>query len=218
MNPDASTAVLVFAKAPEPGRVKTRLAAHIGEGPAAVLAARLALRALATTCAAGIGPVELWCAPDTGHPFFDVCRRRHDVGLRTQTGPDLGARMAHALGTALSAHSGAILVGTDVPSMTVEDLRQAAAALAAGDDAVFGPAEDGGYWLVGLRRVADEVFASVPWSTDTVLAMTRQRCAALGWRVSEIATRWDVDRPEDLARLRADPQASALVAQLPHAA
>lgn len=112
----------------------------------------------------------------------------------------------------------AILVGTDVPSMMVDDLRQAAAALAAGDDPVLGPAEDGGYWLVGMRRMADAVFADVPWSTDVVLAATLQRCIALGWRVAEIATRWDVDRPEDIERLRADPHAAELAAQLPYAA
>lgn len=218
MNPDTRPTVLVFAKAPEPGRVKTRLAVQIGEGPAAVLAARLALRALATAQAATIGPVQLWCAPDATHPFFDVCRRRHDVELHPQSGPDLGARMAHALRAALERYPAAILVGTDVPTMTVDDLRQAAAALAAGDDAVFGPAEDGGYWLVGMRRVADEVFSDVPWSTDGVLEATRQRCSALGWRVAEVARRWDVDRPEDLERLRADPNAAALAAQLPHAA
>ncbi len=218
MNPDARTAVLVFAKAPEPGQVKTRIAAQIGEGPAAVLAARLALRAIETACAAAIGPVELWCAPDVTHPFFDVCRRRHEVALREQIGLNIGARMAHALRAALEGHPAAILVGTDVPSMMSEDLRQAANALAAGDDAVFGPAEDGGYWLVGLRRVADEVFDGMPWSTDAVLSMTRERCAALGWRTSEVATRWDVDRPEDLVRVRADPQAALLVARLPHAA
>jgi rSAM/selenodomain-associated transferase 1 len=218
MNPDARTAVLVFAKAPEPGQVKTRLAARIGAGPAAVLAARLTLRALATTRAADVGPVELWCAPDMAHPFFELCRRRHDVLLREQSGADLGARMAHALRAALAHHPAAILVGTDVPCMNVEDLRGAAAALVAGADAVFGPAEDGGYWLVGLRRVADDVFSAVPWSTDAVLGVTRQRCAGLGWRVEEIATRWDVDRPEDLERLRADPVAAVLAAQLPHAA
>lgn len=218
MNPDSRPALLVFAKAPEPGRVKTRLAAQIGEGAAAVLAARLALRTLATARTANIGPVQLWCAPDATHPFFDVCHRRHGVELHPQSGPDLGARMAHALRSALEYHPAAILVGTDVPTMTVDDLREAAAALAAGDDAVFGPAEDGGYWLVGMRRMADEVFNDVPWSTDGVLEATRQRCNALGWRVAEVARRWDVDRPEDFERLRADPHAAALAEQLPYAA
>lgn len=218
MNPEASTAVLVFAKAPEPGRVKTRIAAQIGAGPAAVLAARLALRAIGTACAAAIGPVELWCAPDETHPFFDTCRRRHEVTLRAQCGPDLGIRMAHALRAALERHPAAILVGTDVPSMTPGDMRQAASLLKGGADAVFGPAEDGGYWLVGLRCVVDEVFDGMPWGSDGVLAMTRARCTGLGWRIAEVATHWDVDRPADLVRLRTDPQGAILASQLPHTA
>lgn len=218
MVPEARPAVLVFAKAPEPGQVKTRLAASIGPGPAAVLAARLALRAVATACDAGVGPVQVWCAPDRTHPFFDVCRRRHGVALHDQVGPDLGVRMGHALAFALRQHAAAILVGTDVPSMTADDLRLAAAALASGDDAVFGPAEDGGYWLIGVRRMADRVFEGMAWGTGTVLEDTRRRCDDLGWKVSAVATRWDVDRPEDLERLRGDPQAAGLAAQLPRAA
>jgi len=217
MDPEG-IAVLVFAKAPEPGRVKTRLAAELGEGPAAVLAARLALRTLEVVREAGIGPVELWCAPDTTHPFFDVCRRRHGVALRAQCGGNLGQRMAHALRAALANHSAAVLVGTDVPAMTVGDLRTAATALSSGHDAVFGPAEDGGYWLIGTRTVDDALFDGMPWGTDRVWEATRDRCRALGLRVAEIATHWDVDRPEDLERLRADPATAALAARLPRAA
>ncbi|MEO8038839.1 MAG: TIGR04282 family arsenosugar biosynthesis glycosyltransferase [Betaproteobacteria bacterium] len=218
MNPDARPAVLLFAKAPEPGQVKTRLAPELGNGAAAVLAARLTLRALETAYEADVGPVELWCAPDTTHPFFDVCRRRHGVPLRAQSGTDIGVRMAHALRAALADHRAALLIGTDVPAMTAPDLRAAATALASDHDAVFGPAEDGGYWLVGLKAVDDALFVDLPWGTAQVLAATRERCAALGLRVAEVATRWDVDRPEDLTRLLADPATAALAAQLPRAA
>lgn len=218
MSPDARTAILVFAKAPDPGKVKTRLASHIGEGPAAVLAARLALRTVATARAAGVGDVELWCAPDTVHPFFDLCRRRHGVALHGQVGADLGSRMNHALRSALERAPAAILIGSDIPTMSPADLRAAASSLAAGDDAVFGPAEDGGYWLIGLRRVDDTVFADQPWGSSNVLSRARARCAALRWRVTEVATRWDVDRPEDFERLRHDPTMTALVASFRNAA
>lgn len=218
MSPDARTAILVFAKAPDPGKVKTRLASHIGEGPAAVLAARLALRTVATAREADLGEVELWCAPDTVHPFFDLCRRRHGVALHGQVGDDLGSRMNHALRSALERAPAAILIGSDIPTMSPADLRAAASSLAAGDDAVFGPAEDGGYWLIGLRRVDDTVFADQPWGSSNVLSQARARCAALRWRVTEVATRWDVDRPEDFERLCHDPTMTALVASFRNAA
>ncbi|MBX9632623.1 MAG: TIGR04282 family arsenosugar biosynthesis glycosyltransferase [Burkholderiales bacterium] len=218
MSPDARTTILVFAKAPDPGKVKTRLASHIGEGPAAVLAARLALRTLATACEAGVGDVELWCAPDTVHPFFDLCRRRHGVALHVQVGDDLGARMNHALNSALQRTPAAILIGSDIPGLAPTDLRLAAASLAAGDDAVFGPAEDGGYWLIGLSKVDEAIFADMPWGGSNVLSATRERCGALGWSVTEIATRWDVDRPEDFERLRQDPTFAALTVAFQNAA
>jgi rSAM/selenodomain-associated transferase 1 len=218
MSPEARIPVLVFAKAPDPGKVKTRLASAIGEGAAAVLAARLALRAVSTACESAVGEVQLWCVPDVVHPFFELCRRRHGVALYAQVGNDLGLRMAHALRSALRRAPAAILVGSDVPTMSAADLRGAASALASGDDAVLGPAEDGGYWLLGLRRVDDGIFADVPWGSAHVLARTRRTLSALGWRVVEAATRWDVDRPEDFERLRGDPATASLALALRDAA
>lgn len=218
MSPDLRTTILVFAKAPDPGKVKTRLASYIGEGPAAVLAARLALRTIATAREADVGDVELWCAPETAHPFFDLCRRRHGVALQAQSGNDLGSRMDHALRSALQRTPAAILIGSDIPAMSSADLRAAAASLAAGADAVFGPAEDGGYWLIGLSKVDETIFSDIPWGGPDVLSTTRERCEALRWRVTEVATRWDVDRPEDFERLRRDPTMAPLTVAFQDAA
>jgi glycosyltransferase A (GT-A) superfamily protein (DUF2064 family) len=85
--------------------------------------------------------------------------------------------------------------------LTAQHLRLSASALAAGDDAVLLPAEDGGYVLIGLRGPRPEVFEGVAWGSERVLAETRARLRALGLRWSEPATLWDVDRPEDLDRL-----------------
>lgn len=202
---------LVFAKAPDPGRVKTRLVPPLTEGAAAVLAARLARRMLATACAAGVGEVRLCCAPDVRHPFFDLCRRQLGVALVPQAKGDLGARMSQAFRDALGHHEAALLVGTDVPDASEADFRIAAGALAADADAVLGPATDGGYWLLGLRRHDPALFAAMPWGTQRVAAFTRERMAALGWRVVELAPRDDLDRPEDLARLRQRPGAAVLL-------
>ena len=93
-----------------------------------------------------------------------------------------------------------ILIGSDCPALTAADVRRAARLLR-GCDAVIAPAEDGGYPLIGLARSSPAVFAGVAWSTASVLEQTRERLAGLGWRWRELRTVWDVDRPEDLARL-----------------
>jgi uncharacterized protein len=206
--------VLVFAKAPDPGAVKTRLVPALGEGGAAVLAARFARRTLDTATRAAVGPVVLVCAPDTAHPFFEVCRRRHAVTLSPQGDGDLGARMHRAFAETLTTSTAAILVGTDTPDLHADDLVAAAQALRDGVDVVLGPAEDGGYWLIGLRRPVPALFESMPWSTDAVLHTTRSRIAALGLRLHELVARADIDRPEDLARLLARDDLAPLAADL----
>lgn len=203
--------ILVFAKAPEPGQVKTRLVPPLTPGAAAVLAARLARRMLATACAAGAGPVELRCAPDPKHPFFELCRRQLGIALAPQGSGDLGTRMGRAFHETLARHRGALLVGTDVPEAAESDFRIAAGALAGGADAVLGPASDGGYWMMGLARHDPALFTGMPWGTARVAALTRERMAALGWRVVELPVRDDLDRPADLAALRGRPGAAALL-------
>ena len=214
MSSRPSTPVLVFAKAPDPGRVKTRLIPALGEGGAAVLAARLARRTLDTATRAAVGPVTLVCAPDTGHVFFDVCRRRHGVALAPQGDGDLGQRMHRALARTLDDADTAILVGTDLPDLHVDDLVAARDALHGGADVVLGPATDGGYWLIGVRRAVPTLFDGIEWSTATVLAATRARIARLGWTTHDLALKSDIDRPDDLHALERDPATAPLVGDL----
>ena len=96
----------------------------------------------------------------------------------------------------------ALLMGSDCPSLDARRLRRAVADLRDGADAVFAPAEDGGYALVGVSRAAAALFRDVPWGTGEVMARTRTRLRRLRWRWTELPAVWDVDRPEDLARLR----------------
>ena len=189
--------IIVFAKAPVPGAAKTRLIPALGEWRAARLHARLVREALRTALAAGCGEVQLHGT--RRHSFF----RRLPVAFRLQRGRDLGERMYHAL----SRNPGAILIGTDSPALTVADLRRAARWLRSGYDAVLAPAEDGGYALIGLRRARNEFFRGVAWGTSRVYAQTVERLTAHRWRA--LPELWDVDRPEDLPRLRALRFASA---------
>jgi len=195
--------LVVFAKAPEPGRVKTRLIPGLGEAGAAALHRRLVAHSLAVSTQAAIGPVELWCTPDSGHAFFEECRGRFGVSLHTQGEGDLGARMQHAFESALARGTRAILMGSDIPALSGRYLRDADRALE-GRDAVIGPAEDGGYVLIGLSRCHPELFRDIPWGGRDVLAKTRRRIAALRWSSSELAALWDLDRPEDLDRMSAE--------------
>ena len=205
---------MVFAKAPMPGRVKTRLVAALGERGAAELHRQLAERTLVTALAAGLGPVELWCAPGTDDAFFVACARQYCINLRAQGEGDLGTRMARALEHAQAEGSPGLLVGSDCPVLTTEYLGEAAAGLTGGNDAVFGPAEDGGYVLIGLaRKPSAQLFEDIAWGTAAVMQETRARLVRLNWRWSELAMLWDVDRPEDLRRLRQlrGPNASGVV-------
>jgi uncharacterized protein len=198
--PDA-TALVVFAKAPQPGRVKTRLAPSLGEERAARLHARMIEGTVRIASQAGFGRVELHCAPHAGHSTFATLACRYSLVLRAQGSGDLGARMQRAFERALRTARIVVLIGTDCPVLRVADLRAGARALQSGADAVLSPAEDGGYALIGLRRTSPRLFCGIEWGSDSVLAETRRRLRELGWRWRELRTVWDVDRPEDYARL-----------------
>jgi rSAM/selenodomain-associated transferase 1 len=189
--------LIVFARAPEPGRVKTRLIPLLGGQGAARLYAEMLEKTLKTALAAKVGRVELHCASGIEGSYFRTIRKRFGVLLRSQGRGDLGDRMHRAL----RRHPGALLIGSDCPALRPADLRAAARALRAGADAVLSPAEDGGYALIGARRSARALFDGVAWGSARVLAQTRARLKRLGWRWKELRTVWDVDRPGDLARL-----------------
>lgn len=124
-----------------------------------------------------------------------------DVDCLVQASGDLGQRM-HTAFRVHCASGPLLLIGTDCPVLHASHLRKAARALLDGDDAVLYPAEDGGYVLIGLRRPQPGLFDEMPWSTPAVMPQTRLRARALGLRVREFETLWDVDRPVDLERMR----------------
>jgi rSAM/selenodomain-associated transferase 1 len=207
-------ALLVFAKAPLAGAVKTRLAAAIGaERAAAVYRALLetTLACAAAARAAGIvDRIELWCTPDADHPHLRSLAERHAASRHRQPDGDLGLRMRAAFADALPRVSSVLLVGTDCPALQPGHIAAAATALAT-HDAVVVPAEDGGYVLVGARRPLP--FANVRWSTPHALADTLAGFAQAGLACARLAPLWDVDDAADLARWE-DLQARARV---PHA-
>lgn len=192
-----SPRLLIFAKAPLPGLAKTRLIPALGAAGAAALQQRLIRRTLATAAQSGLA-TELWCHPDCAQPFFAACGAEFAVELRNQQGADLGERMHHAF---VTAGAPALLIGTDCPGLSAADLHAAAAALAGDCDAVLGPAADGGYYLIGLRRPLAALFHAMPWGTDAVLALTRARLHTAGLRWQELPLHHDIDTPDDLVHL-----------------
>ena len=192
----------VLAKAPRPGRVKTRLIPALGAEGAARLQRRLLLHTLVVAQASGLG-LQLWGEPAEAR-FFRALAQATGLVCRPQPPGDLGQRM-QAIFAAQARTRGRplVLIGSDCPAFTPQHLRQAAERLLAGDTAVFTPAEDGGYVLVGLQRPQPELFEGVAWSTPQVMDQTRERLRALEMRWSELPALWDLDTPEDLPRWQA---------------
>ena len=202
MATSAECIVAVFAKAPRPGQVKTRLIPLLGAEGASALHRRLLEHSLRTARAASLSVIELWCAPDMEDAILGQCAALEGVSLLDQGPGSLGDRMGRAFQAMLARAPLCMLIGSDCPSLTGRDLIDAASVLAEPDcDAVFTPAEDGGYVLIGLKAPHPTLFEGIPWSTGEVMQTTRVRLKELGLRWHELPTRWDVDRPEDYQRL-----------------
>lgn len=192
--------MIVFTRAPIAGRVKTRLAARVGAARAARLHERLTLAAVHTALSARCGAVEVHGT--SAHAWLEATCRRTGAHLRLQAGADLGERMANATRTALRRASFVLLMGADCPELSSRALREAARRLAGHADAVLAPARDGGYALIGLARPADFLFRDMPWGSEQVYAQTAASLKARGWRMHALAPVSDVDRAEDLERVR----------------
>jgi rSAM/selenodomain-associated transferase 1 len=199
--PDA--AFIIFAKAPIPGQVKTRLCPPLTPDEAATLHGSFVLDTLERSRAALVAfrlPAArfLACSPSSTHVFFKILAERHSVELIDQEGEDLGARR-HAAFTNVfrRGFTRAVIIGTDVPSLPLAHYRQALDALHT-QDLVLGPALDGGYYLIGLTRPIADLFRDIPWSTGEVLAVTGERAAHAGLRTSLLPAWRDVDTIDDL--------------------
>ena len=198
--------IVVFAKAPQPGQVKTRLIPALGAEGAAALARRMLIHTLGEARQAGLGGVELCVSPAPVSPVWQAvipAALADGVQWQDQGEGDLGARLSRAAAR-LSAEAQAMLfIGSDCPALCADILRQAAAALDT-HDALLIPSTDGGYVLLGLRRGDESLFNDIAWSTAQVAETTRARLLALGWRWAELPALRDVDEPADLACLPPD--------------
>ena len=201
-----STRIVIFAKAPVAGRVKTRLIPALGADGAARLAEKMLRATLREAEATALG-VEL-CAsphPDSAEwqPFLP------DIDCTDQGEGGLGERLARAAARVIEADENVLLIGADCPELGSTRLKLAAERLR-DHDAVIHPAEDGGYVLLGLSKHDPSLFDGIAWSTSSVAGETMRRIAALGWSLHFGETLRDIDEPEDLAHVSGRGQSSAL--------
>lgn len=202
----ADSALVIFAKAPVAGQVKTRLCPPLTPDEAATLHGSFVLDTLEQTKAA-IGKLKLplvrylACAPSSTLVFFKIMKERQGVELIEQVGEDLGARMHQAFETMfVRGYKRVIIVGTDVPSLPLDHYKQALSLLDR-NDLVLGPAFDGGYYLIGMTKPAPSLFDQIPWSNDRVFALTREKADALGFSTGLIPAWRDIDTIDDLHAL-----------------
>ena len=187
--------MILFAKSPIPGQVKTRLHPVLTPTQAAALHQTLVAQSLArlATLAPSYG-LELHLAGSLDpwlHP---------EIPRRTQSSGDLGLRMLTALENALAAgHPQAMILGSDSPTLPLDYIHQL---FAAPSDLALGPTEDGGYYAIAARRTHPAMFANVRWSTADTLADTLSAAHAAGLSTSLGPSWWDLDSPADLERLR----------------
>lgn len=202
-------ALVVFMKAPVPGLCKTRLTPPLSAEQAAALYQAFCADVLASTQSAG---ADIWIAydPHEPHPTPDWAG---DSPFFIQRGEGLGERLVHAFETLFAkGYHRVVGIGTDAPAVPARRFEEAFRALEA-CDAVYGPADDGGYYLVGLRHLNRALFEDIPWSTENVLSATRRALAREGLSAAFLQGHYDVDSAGDLRRLVAEKDLARLCPQ-----
>ncbi len=188
----------VFAKAPIPGTVKTRLIPPLTPAQAARLHAAFVEDTLEKVAALDLARYLAY-APRPRHQFLLACARRHRARTIAQGHGDLGARMRRVAARLLDRYPKVLIIGTDSPTMPIAFIEEARRRLDHAD-LVFGPSEDGGYYLLGQRRLCPDIFQDIAWGGPDVLAATLGKIPRA--RVALLPPWYDIDRPDDLARLR----------------
>jgi rSAM/selenodomain-associated transferase 1 len=201
--------IIQFARSPQPGRVKTRMMPTLTANQACQLHEDLLLWTCRQLCTSGIGPVELWLSGDAQHPIVRQCRDYGVSAVRQQNGDDLGQRMQGALVDGLSRYRQVILVGSDCPGIDAGYLQRAYRELTR-HSVVLGPADDGGYVLIGAREDCPGVFKGISWGQDSVYAQTVSALDQQNLSWTALGSLPDIDRPEDLVIWQALVQSAAV--------
>jgi len=196
------TAIMIMAKVPYPGEVKTRLCPPLSPHQAATLYRAFLLDKIAQVRTLTAARPAIAYTPASGEDFFAGVAP--DFTLIAQQGADLGERLANGVDyfLTLGCH-GALAIDSDTPTLPTAFLQQAIDLIATPDvDVVLGPSDDGGYYLIGMRTLYRELFENMAWSTSAVMPETVRRAQARGLKMAYLPTWFDVDTPEDLQHLR----------------
>lgn len=194
--------ILLFTREPLLGQVKTRLYPATGHEQALLLYEAMLRRVASMLEDANLADWDLLVTSNPSHKtFISICNKKN---IYLQMEGDLGQKMAAATAQALAREEvqSVLVIGSDCPAMGPDYLNAAIAALEEGNDVVLGPADDGGYVLLGLRRVIPELFAGIPWGSSEVLKASLRQLDRLKVPYQLLETLWDVDRAEDLRRLQ----------------
>ena len=197
-------ALLIFAKWPEAGKVKTRLSPPLSAEDAAALYRCMLLDTVDST--KGLAGIDRFlCYDGEVAREADFMAMAPDVALFRQSGRDLGERLDTAFAAAFGlGYRRVAVIGTDAPHTPASDIGSAFSLLAAGDvDIVFGPTVDGGYYLLGMKELHRELFRDIPWSSRDVLQVSIDRAESAGLKASLLGSGFDLDTIEDLKRLAA---------------
>ena len=184
----------MFLRAPEPGRVKTRLARDLGESAALQAYVELVEDTLCKL-EEGVFNCEIWFEGEQNE-YLRRWQSEYRLPAYRQPATDLGGRMLAAI-----AAGATVVVGSDIPPLGVAYV-EAALDMLDRADVVLGPVEDGGYCLIGMNEPHAELFRSIEWSTEGVMQQTLNRAAAAGLHVELLDTLWDVDDHADYVRWR----------------
>lgn len=195
--------LILFAKHPQPGAVKTRVAATLGDARAAELAAWLLRATVALATEFWPGEVWLYGAPDAGHPLFTELEREFHIHLSVQRGADLGERMRVALAEGITRSGAAAVMGCDVPHCPGQVIEHAYDRLAKGHN-LIGPSLDGGYYFLGLSAPADALFRDMDWGGPKVRAETLARARDAGIELEPLPVLRDIDSYDDLTAVARD--------------
>ena len=198
---EASILLSVFTRVPVAGQVKTRLIPSLGVEGATNLYLAMLKKTLESARASNANKVSLCCTPTDEHASIINLASEHAMETQLQTGRDLGEKMCNAINSGLESHEAVIILGCDCPSVKIEDINCAVKKLESGYDAVLGPALDGGYYLIGLRKPHDDLFQNISWGTNTVLQATRSRLLEAGYSWHELPCYSDIDDKDDLVEL-----------------
>jgi len=189
--------LIIFLKSPIEGNCKTRLIPLLGQKKATEFYKSLVIQLFQQINSLQNTDIAVYCYPDTRHSFIQQLHNTLNISLYCQQGNSLGEKMYNALQHSLQSYSQSLLIGTDCPVINTAYLETAFASLN-DHDIALGPAEDGGYVLIGGNKISADIFDNIDWSTDKVLQQQLSNCRDAGYTTYQLNTLWDIDTPQDL--------------------